>query len=129
MNTEKALRTTALVWEALEQNSYVASWGYDIYDVDKRGPKVLEIAPFRKELKAPDYYIKVLEKTLHPFYLAAGNRFIPMATGDRWIRVSTSLQTLFKLQNRESEAMKGHEIKLYYNGALISTYLCDSIPK
>src|SRR5277367_4724489 len=118
INTEKALRTTAPAWEALEQNYYVASWGYDIYDVDKRGPKVLEITPFRKELQSPAYYIKVLEKTLHPFYLAAGDRFIPMAAGDRWMRVSSSLQVLFKLQNREIEAMKGHEIKLYYNGTL-----------
>src|SRR5277367_3625779 len=129
INTEKALRTTAPAWEALEQNYYVASCGYDIYDVDKRGPKVLEITPFRKELKAPDYYIKVLEKTLHPFYLAAGDRFIPMAAGDRWMRVSSSLQVLFKLQNREIEAMKGHEIKLYYNGTLKLTYLLDTIPK
>src|SRR5277367_4023454 len=97
INTEKALRTTAPAWEALEQNYYVASWGYDIYDVDKRGPKVLEITPFRKELQPPANYIKVLEKTLHPFYLAAGNRFIPMAVGDRWLRVSSSLQGLFKL--------------------------------
>src|SRR5277367_3150172 len=107
INTEKALRTTIPVWEALEQNYYVASWGYDIYDVNKRGSKVLEITPFRKELKPPAYYIKVLEKTLHPFYLAAGDRFIPMAVGDRWMRVSSILQPLFKLQNREIEAMKG----------------------
>src|SRR5277367_1240131 len=68
-------------------------------------------------------------KKLHPFYLAAGNRFIPMAVGDRWLRVSSSLQGLFKLQNREIEAMKGHEIKLYYNGALLLTYVLDTIPK
>src|SRR5277367_3814183 len=128
INTEKALRTAIPVWEALEQNYYVASWGYDIY-VDKRGSKVLEITPFRKELKAPAYYIKVLEKTLHTFYLAADDRFIPMTVGDRWMRVSSSLQVLFKLQNREIEAMKGHEIKLYHNGTLKSTYLLDTIPK
>jgi len=45
------------------------------------------------------------------------------------MRVSSSLQVLFKLQNREIEAMKGHEIKLYYNGTLKSTYLLDTIPK
>src|SRR5277367_3523574 len=77
----------------------------------------------------PAYYIKVLEKTLHPFYLAAGDRFIPMAIGDRWMRVSVSLQPLFKLQNTEIEAMKGHDIKLYYNGALLLTYVLDTIPK
>src|SRR5277367_4693366 len=116
INTEKALRTTAPAWEALEQNYYVASWGYDIYDVDKRGSKVLEVTPFRK-------------KIMHPFYLAAGDRFIPMAVGDRWMRVSVSLQALFKLQNQDIEAMKGHEIKLYYNGALLLTYVLDTIPK
>ena len=108
------------------------SWGYDIYDVNKSGPRVLEITPFRKELKAPAYYIIVLEKTLHPFYLAAGDRFIRMATGDRWIRISNSLQPLFKLQNKEIEAMNGHEIKLYYHDALayaLVSYLCDTIPK
>src|SRR5277367_1819698 len=52
-----------------------------------------------------------------------------MATGDRWIRVSNNLQTLFKLQNKEFEAMKGHEIKLYYHAALVLSYLCDTIPK
>src|SRR5277367_2969773 len=129
LNIEKALRTAIPAWEALEQNHYVASWGYDIYDVNKRGSKVLEITPFRKNLKAPAYYIKVLEKTLHPFYLAAGDRFIPMAVGDRWMRVSSSLLPLFKLQNKEIEAMKGHEIKLYYNGALLLTHVLDTIPK
>src|SRR5277367_834692 len=129
INSEKALRTTAPAWEALKQNYYVASWGYDIYDVDKRASKVLEITPFSKDWKALAYYIKVLEKTLHPFYLAVGDRFIPMAVGDRWMRVSNSLQPLFKLQNQDIEAMKGHEMKLYYNGALLLTYVLDTIPK